>query len=145
MIVAAASSASSIGGNTISTSWPSRAPAATAMAVPARATCRPELKAMPIEKSRLPAARDPHRRPVFRDVADERHDDHADEDGADADLLDRRLDRGHQQLRHRSGDERGHGQREHGGAGAPATLPVMALLAGLRERVEEVGRVDDAP
>ena len=54
MIVAAPSSASSIGGNTISTSWPSSAPAATAIAVPASATWSPELKAMLIAKSRLP-------------------------------------------------------------------------------------------
>ncbi len=54
MIVAAPSSASSIGGKTISTSWPSAAPATTATAVPASATCRPELNAMLIEKSRSP-------------------------------------------------------------------------------------------
>ena len=54
MIVAAPSSASSSGGNTIRTSWLEIAPATTASAVPASATCRPELKAMLIEKSRLP-------------------------------------------------------------------------------------------
>ncbi len=85
------------------------------------------------------------RDPVLGRVADDRDDDHADEERRQADRLRRLGDRADEDLRHHADRDAGAGQHEHGLAHRPRLADVVLLLVlGVEEVLVRPEREDQA-
>ena len=85
--------------------------------------------------------RDQHRDPVLGGVADDRDDDHADEELGEADRLRGLGDRADQDLGHDPDEDAGDRQRDHRGADRPAPA-VLVLVLGVEEVAVGLQRED---